>query len=578
MCGYVIRYSPQLSAQPEHAALASSSHRGPDDEGEFLSSDGHCWMGHRRLSILDLSAAGHQPMSTPDGRYTIVFNGEIYNYLELRLQLGTDIQYQTGTDTEVLLVAYEKWGEKCLDHLIGMFSFAIWDAQKKKLFVARDRFGVKPCFYSTTRDGELVVASEIKSIHEAGVRKEPNRRAWANYLAAGLYDHTEETFWSDVYSLPAGHMMEIEAGREPVIKRWYDLAGRVLKVGIDQRDEREVAEELRVLLEESVMLRFRSDVPVGVCLSGGLDSSLLLGLIHRLQGQDSVVQTFTFYCNDERYDETPWVQKMLENTNHPASFCLLKADEVPELADAVQRSQDEPFGGLPTLGMAKVHQAAREQGVTVLLDGNGMDEGWAGYEYYGRAAQVDPRKGPVQGSKSKAVREDCLNPDFAALAQPPVFEHPFMDPVLNLQYRDLTYAKIPRAMRFADRVSMMLSRELREPFLDHRLLELGFRQPENRRIRNGQGKYLPRQIAGNMLPGGVREAPKRPVQTPQREWLAGELSDWVSECIEAALSGWGAEWLDAARVRSAWGEFQNVGADNSFPVWQWISLGLCSCR
>jgi len=269
---------------------------------------------------------------------------------------------------------------------------------------------------------------------------------------------------------------------------------------------------------------------------------------------------------------------MLAVTGNPGFFCRLSPEEVPELAAEVARFQDEPYGGLPTLGMAKVHQTARAEGVTVLLDGNGMDEAWAGYDYYHRAVSVDCSQGPVQGSRSPSTRPDCLVPEFALMAVPLVARRPFGDPLRDLQYRDIRYAKIPRAMRFADRISMMYSRELREPFLDHRLVELGLRQPTERKLRNGVGKWLPRRIAERLLPPDVREAPKRPVQTPQREWLRSPLADWADECIELALAKYGGTWLDPAKTRDAWREYREGGADNSFPIWQWISLGLVEAQ
>jgi asparagine synthase (glutamine-hydrolysing) len=224
--------------------------------------------------------------------------------------------------------------------------------------------------------------------------------------------------------------------------------------------------------------------------------------------------------------------------------------------------------------MAKVHERAAAEGVVVLLDGNGLDEGWAGYEYYQYAARVEKDRAPVQGSQDPPTRPGCLTPELAALATENRFPDRLSDPVCAIQYRDLSFAKIPRAMRFADRVSMMHSRELREPFLDHRIIELGLRQPQDRKLRNGQGKYLPRRIAAGILPRPLHEAPKRPVQTPQREWLRGPLRDWAAACIESALAGPGRDWLQAERVRSEWARYCSGAGDNSFYVWQWISLGL----
>jgi len=575
MCGIAGMFGRGWRREQLTAMVSTQRHRGPDAEGIQISPSGFAALGHNRLSIIDLSDAGRQPMSDASGRYWIVFNGEIYNYLELRSELSPDYPFRTKTDTEVLLAAYLKWGESCLDRLIGMFAFVIWDEVDRKVFGARDRFGVKPFHYHLPPEGGLWIASEIKALHAAGVVRRPNPSVWATYLASGMYDHGAATFWNEIHRLPPGScfLWTVECGIS--VRTWYDVAANALRAGQDSRPDKEVADQLLALLEESVRLRFRADVPVGICLSGGLDSSLLLGLVHRVQGADSQVKTFTFYCGDPEYDELPWVEQMLAETKHPASFCRLMVEEVAGLAGRVQVFQDEPFGGLPTLGMAKVHERAVAENVTVLLDGNGLDEGWAGYEYYQRSAGIDAAKGPVQGSRDCATRVDCLKPEFATLARVAEVPRPFKDSLLDLQYRDLKLAKIPRAMRFADRVSMMHSRELREPFLDHRIVELGLRQPAERKLRNGQGKWLLRHLAQQILPDGVREAPKRPVQTPQREWLRGSLKPWASEQIEAALAS-NRDWLEPEAVRVALAAYVSGDKDNSNYVWQWISLGMIS--
>jgi asparagine synthase (glutamine-hydrolysing) len=234
--------------------------------------------------------------------------------------------------------------------------------------------------------------------------------------------------------------------------------------------------------------------------------------------------------------------------------------------------EDEPFGGLPTLAYARVFERARERGVVVLLDGQGMDEQWAGYDYYRDLGEETG--GLVQGSHERPVRPECLIPELRACAARPRTERPFPDDLRNLQYRDLRYTKLPRALRFNDRASMRSSTELREPFLDHRLIELALRQPADRKIRDGVHKWLLRSLAADLLPEGVVEAPKRPVQTPQREWLRGPLHGWADDLIETALGSYGGSWLDAAAVRQEWRAFSQGAADNSFFVWQWISLGM----
>lgn len=575
MCGISAIFGSSVRAADLNRMVDAQRHRGPDAQGTHFEPSRCAGLGHNRLSIIDLSDAGRQPMSDPSGRYWIVFNGEIYNYLELRRELVEQFQFRTQTDTEVLLAAFITWGPACLDRFLGMFAFLIWDEQEQSVFGARDRFGVKPLHYYEPAPGELWVASEIKALHSAGVPRVPNPTTWATYLVHGMYDNGRDTFWSGIRRLPPGHCFTWSLTHGMHEWAWYDLTKRLANSGQDHRPEGAVTDELLALLEESIRLRFRADVPVGICLSGGLDSSLLLGLVHRVQGADSTVKTFTFHCGDARYDELPWVEQMLAETRHPACFCRLTAEEASGLAEEIQRFQDEPFGGIPTLGMAKVHQRAREEGVVVLLDGNGLDEAWAGYEYYQRATAIDPTTGPVQGSRDPSTRPECLNPDLATLAQGAPFAAQSADSVANLQLRDITLAKIPRAMRFADRVSMQFSRELREPFLDHRIVELGLRQPVDRRIRNGQGKWLVRQLATRILPKGVREAPKRPVQTPQREWLRGPLQPWAQNRIDAALAAH-PDWLTPHPVLTALDAFAAGSGDNSFPIWQWVSAGMLS--
>ncbi|MBI1760319.1 MAG: asparagine synthase (glutamine-hydrolyzing) [Acidobacteria bacterium] len=574
MCGIAGIFGNGWAPSQLEAMIHSQQHRGPDASGSFLSASGRAGLGHNRLSIIDLSAAGRQPMSNHDGSVWIAFNGEIYNYLELRAELR-DYPYRSQSDTEVILAAYEKWGEACLERFIGMFALLIWDERRQRLFAARDRFGVKPLYYTQRPDGPLLLASEIKALHKAGVRATPNEAAWATYLAYGLYEHSAQTFWQDIAALPPGHTLTWQDGQVRV-SRWYDLAARV-GPEFDPRPVAQVQEEYFALLRDSVQLRFRSDVPVGINLSGGLDSSTLLGMVHAVQGEASSVRAFTFNCGDPRYDELPWVEQMLARTQHPLTVCTTLPAEVPDLAAAVQAAQDEPFGGLPTLAYAKLFAEARAQGVIVLLDGQGMDEQWAGYDYY-RAAFNGGVAATVQGTQSSPVRPACLLPEFRARAQAFTPPQPFPDKLRNLQYRDACFTKIPRGLRFNDRNSMRVSTELREPFLDHRLVELALRQPLERKINAGTHKWLLRRLTREMLPHAVVEAPKRPVQTPQREWLRGPLRDWANDCITTATHAFGGAWLDRQAINQAWEEYCERGDDNSFYVWQWLNLGLLSQR
>ncbi len=557
------------------AMVRALGHRGPDGRGCHVDPSGLAALGHNRLSIIDLSDDGRQPMSDPAGRWWLVFNGEIYNYLELRRELEPSWEFRSRSDTEVLLAAYVTWGSACLDRLLGMFSFLLWDSRERRLFAARDRFGVKPLYLHERPDGALLVASEITALHAAGVEARPDATTWACYLAHGLYEQSGGTFWESVRALPPGCYLTWQDGRL-AITEWYDVANRVGNRagdggGFDTRPESTVREEYRALLTDSVRLRFRSDVPVGINLSGGLDSSTLLGLVQEVQGPESDIQAFTFVTGDERYDELPWVRQMLERTRHPLVACGLAPEDVPALAASVARSQDEPFGGIPTLAYARLFERAREAGVVVLLDGQGMDEQWAGYDYY--EAAVNGSSQLVQGTRESPVRPACMAPELLRRAAAPDLAAPFPDALRNLQYRDLRYTKLPRALRFNDRVSMRASTELREPFLDHRLVELALSQPADRKIRDGRHKWMLRSLVQDLLPGGVAEAPKRPVQTPQREWLRGPLRGWAEGEIERGLRAFDG-WLDADAVCREWQGFCAGAGDNSFFVWQWISLGL----
>jgi asparagine synthase (glutamine-hydrolysing) len=569
MCGIVAVVGHREAADSVRRGVARLNHRGPDAQGLWSDPSRGIALGHARLRIIDLSDAAAQPMVSADGRFVLAFNGEVYNYIELRAELA-GYPFRSQSDTEVVLAAWQRWGAGCLDRFNGMFAFVLWDVQEQRLTAVRDRFGVKPLFYSKLPGGGFAFASEIKALHGAGVPASHDDISWASFLAYGVTDLAPRTFWSNVSALPPGSLLEWTA-TDVSLRRWYDVAN--FAAVTDERDVGTVKAEYRALLEDSVRLRFRSDVPVGINLSGGLDSSLLLALVHQVQGPESDVQVFSFTTGDPAYDELPWVQGMLEQTRHPLVECRLGAGEVPELAARIQSAQDEPFGGLPTLAYARIFERARSEGVIVLLDGQGLDEQWAGYDYYRDAVSDDPPL--IQGSKDPATRVECLSPAFAARGEPLSRFMRFDDNVRNLQLRDTTQTKLPRALRYSDRVSMAASTELREPFLDHRLFELALRQPAERKIRAGAGKVLLRELASELLPPTIRLAPKRALQTPQREWLRGPLRPWADALIERALGRF-ADWFDAPAARDAWTSYQAGRGDNSYWVWQWLSLGMLS--
>lgn len=579
MCGVAI-VAGRPGADETVAALVSAQiHRGPDAEGIWVSPDGAAALGHSRLSILDLSSTGAQPTSSPDGRHVMVFNGEIYNYRELRSELIATVgwSFRGSSDTEVLLAAYLTWGPACLDRCIGMFAFAVWDTVDRSLFAARDRLGVKPLYFHQPAGGGLVLASEIGALQAAGMAATPDATAWASYLAQGRMEWTDRSFWLGATPLPAGHHMRWHDDRL-TIARWYDLGEAVAASGVDDRPVDEVLDEYESLALDAVALRFRADVPVGIALSGGLDSAILLGLVDSLGTHERLVHAFTFTTGHADYDELPWAERLVDGTPHPLHECRLDVEEVPDLAGHLQRTQDGPFGGLPTIAYAKLFEQAREAGVTVLLDGQGMDEQWAGYDYYrSDGGPTAPAAAMVQGSTSPAIRPGGIRPELLDLLEPGPGDHrsfdPLGDPLRGAQLRDLTRDKLPRVLRFNDRASMLSSCELREPFIDHRLLELALRQPAERKVSTSTGKVLLRRLAHERL--AVRDVGslKRPVQTPQREWLRGPLQSWARSAVADGLA-WQPDWLDRDLVRHELDSFLAGAGDNSFYIWQWISLGL----
>lgn len=561
MCGIAGIIGDYKSLQLD-AMLANQYHRGPDSTGHFFDA-GFAALGHNRLAIIDLSPQSNQPFLDSSGRYSLVFNGEIYNYIELKAELQGQYTFKTESDTEVLLAAYLVYGAACLQKCNGMFAFAIWDAQEKKLFAARDRFGVKPFYYSLFNN-MFYFSSEIKALHAGGIPKEPNEKVWASYFAFGSYGNPEETFWEGISQLSGGHFLEYE-NQELHIKKWYSFEEEVAKQPQNLTFEQAKAQYV-ALLKDSINLRFRADVSVGFTISGGLDSSVLLALVN-LKEDNSKINAYTFYSDNPDYDELPWVEQMISKTNNPLTTVLLQADEVPDLSKKMAWQQDEPYGGIPTLAYAKIFEQARKDKVLVLLDGQGMDEQWAGYDYYTQENETI-----IQGITDSPFKTNMLSHSFLNKAEKPVYPKPFEDLILNKQYRDLFYTKIPRALRFNDRISMLFSTELREPFLDYRLVEFAFSLPLDFKIKNGITKFMLREIASEYLDDSLVFTPKRPLQTPQREWLAEDLRGWVSHCFEGIKTSSFSAWFDLDELQEELDAYFTGNNQSSFHIWQCISL------
>ncbi|NJW53668.1 asparagine synthase (glutamine-hydrolyzing) [Salinimicrobium oceani] len=564
MCGIAGIIGPNPSEEELDKMLRAQKHRGPDHTGSYIDP-GYAALGHNRLSIIDLSPQANEPFVDNSGRYYLSFNGEIYNYEELKEELKFFYSFKTFSDTEVLLAAFLRWGKECLQRFNGMFAFSIWDTQEKKLFAARDRFGVKPFYYSEANNN-LYFSSEIKALKNVIFDTSPNLKVWANYFSYGSYGMPNETFYEEIYQLPAGHCMEFSEGNLKISK-WYDFESAVKKVAENLPFE-EVKAQYLELLKDSIKLRFRADVPVAFNISGGVDSSLLLALVNMFEDKKQI-NAYTFYTGDERYDELPWVEQMIATTRNPLQKIFFSASEVEETTRHIRSLQDEPFGGIPTLAYSAIFKQAQADGVKVLLDGQGMDEQWAGYDYYQNSGST------IQGTGDRSpFRPNVLQKNKKSLAKKPIYPEPFDNKLQNLQYRDLFYTKIPRALRFNDRISMAYSTELREPFLDHRLVEFAFAPPEAYKICNGQGKYLLRELLSEIVPKELSCAPKRPLQTPQREWLGNELRSFVEEQLQQLKTSPAADWFDHEELETEWKRYLAGDASSSFHIWQWVNASL----
>lgn len=614
MCGISGIFGQGLDPRRVEAMVESLHHRGPDDRGTWHNGTPEqpptLALGHNRLSIIDLSRDGRQPMASADGALRLVLNGEIYNYRELSRELG-DYPYRSQTDTEVLLAAYQRWGVDCLERLNGMFAFALWDDRQQRLFCARDRMGIKP-FYYTRLDGRLLFGSEIKALLAAGYPARLDHGVLHDYLVKGLYEHTERTFFEGVRALRPGHFLLVDHGGLEERPYW-NLAERVDSMGPveDGQAPHDWPEELGALLDDAVRLRLRSDVTVGMHLSGGLDSSALLATLDRLMPEGAHFRAFTSVFGDPRYDEAIHADRVARNLELQLDRAPFDLDSFWQVAERTQWHQDQPFGGIATLGYWSLERLAREKDVTVLLEGQGGDELFGGYAYYladrvedllsaGRGQEADAlvahtaavegrdpsqltakvrrmraARGALFQDGSSFLRTDCLNPGFVAgEGTGHRFELPEGSHFRAARVRDLRYSKLPRVLRFNDRMSMAQGRELRIPLLDHRLVEYSFRLDDALMLHHGHTKWPLRRVLEGRLDDSVRLAPKRAVVTPQKEWMRGPLSQSIRQRLESSrLARLGI--LDRAAALDAFDTFcHDESIENAFYLWQWINLDL----
>lgn len=556
------------------------SHRGPDGENTWHNNDKTALLCHRRLSIIDLSSRAAQPMQYLD-RYSIVHNGEVYNYIELRSELEKKgYSFRTRSDTEVILAAYDHWAGDCVDHFDGMFAFAIWDQKEQELFAARDRFGEKPFFYHFNQK-EFVFASEIKALWAMGIDRAANLKMLFNYLTIGYVDNPErreETFFENIFKLPpASRLYYIPARQELLIEQYWDLDPAIQDKTITEAG---AVEQFTALFTDSVAKRLRSDVAIGTSLSGGIDSSSIVATIASVSaghmpgspraGDAGLFTAFTASFPGFEKDESVMAGSMARQFALPHVLTEVGADNLATDWEKFLYHQEEPVGSASAFAQYKVFETVKQHGIVVLLDGQGADETLAGYhKYYKWYWQEMFRKrklvasGEIAAARANGVQESfnyknvlaSLLPDLAAV----ILERQYLFNALNheglskefvrLQSKEAYYTTpalgnlngvlyfntcvhgLEELLRYADRNAMAHGREVRLPFLNHQLVEFIFKLPPSFKIRQGWTKWLLRKSMASKLPADiVWRTDKVGFEPPQKQWMQNKkLQQMVQE-------------------------------------------------
>ena len=543
--------------------LYSIKHRGPDFS-DFKWVDDGIMLGHNRLSILDLSEDGNQPFCY--NHFTIVFNGEVYNYLELKKELEKKgYRFKTKTDTEVIIVAYQEWGSDCVNRFVGMWAFAIWDNIEKKLFCSRDRFGIKP-FYYFISNNSFYFASEVKALKQ--VKNFPasiDSEMISLFLHLGWHTYSEKTLYSNIFLIPSGCNLTINRDLKITLDRYWDIDLIKPKLKIS---EEEATKEVKRLFENSIDLHMRSDVPVGTTLSGGIDSSAITSVVAE-RFPDYPLNSFSiYYTTEKNMDEREFINAMVKKYNNITSIQKEPSEqEILNELDHFLAHQDFPLLGSSFLSHFFVMKMAKEKGMKVLLDGQGADEYFVGYLrsfYRIVGAQIASKKG-IEIFKAHIDREGydikeslsrfgkCIlssvvddqkmleieylySQDFISNNRKIPFQvkHQKGEKLNEFLYNLLFYSELPRLLNYTDLNSMYYSFESRVPFLDHRLVEFLFQIPDHCKVKNGITKYLLRESCKSYLPQKIysRKDKKGFVTPGEIRWLRGPLKNSFEKNFE----------------------------------------------
>lgn len=559
MCGIAGFYNANVDQGQIGTVIAKLQHRGPDHQGFYSRND--VALIHTRLSIIELSELGSQPFRFEN--LVLVFNGELYNYKEVRELLKKQgYSFQSNSDTEVLIKAFHCWREQCVDHFIGMFAFSIYDERADEIFLFRDRVGVKPLYYSF-QNGVLFFASELKALSVFDIPKEINLKAVSLYFRFGFVPH-HLSIYKSVSKLEPGHFLKIS--RQGMTKKKY---WNLNQETIQGRKEDEWLEELEPLLISAFRYRMVSDVPVGVFLSGGIDSSLLTAILQKHHGG---IHSFTIGFEESGFDESMYARKVAEHvqTNHMQK--VLKLDEARSLLTHFYSIYDEPFADTSGIPMACVAHMAKDNGMKVVLSADGGDELFGGYTHYQAALNLFRKVSVLPYVFRRAISKSTrflvppvlrrriypLNIEHKAYAfeevmaaeNPAEFFEAFianqsldelaklmspasigtmgfsgndLSPLQTMMAWDFQYYLPDDLMVKVDRATMFQSIECREPFLDHRLVEFAMRIPTELKIKNGKGKYLLRKLVSRFVPPENVEREKKGFSIPVFAWFSKEL-------------------------------------------------------